>query len=63
MLKLRTMYMDNDDPMHREYVTRMLSAAARARHGPDGLFKLAVIRVSRRSAGGCAGPAWMSCRS
>jgi lipopolysaccharide/colanic/teichoic acid biosynthesis glycosyltransferase len=40
MLKLRSMYVGNDDLAHRAYVTGMLSAAegASARHG--GLFKL-----------------------
>ena len=41
MLKLRSMYVGNDDRAHRDYVTGMLSAEgddATARHG--GLFKL-----------------------
>jgi lipopolysaccharide/colanic/teichoic acid biosynthesis glycosyltransferase len=40
MLKLRSMYVGNDDRAHRAYVTGMLSAeeGASARHG--GLFKL-----------------------
>ena len=39
MLKLRTMRTDNDDSIHREYVTRMLSADQH-KAGRDGLFKL-----------------------
>lgn len=40
MLKLRTMYVDNDDRMHRNYVTHLLSADQPAAAGQDGLFKL-----------------------
>ena len=39
MLKLRTMCMDNDDSIHREYMTRMLSDGQHG-VGQDGLFKL-----------------------
>ena len=39
MLKLRTMYTDNDDSIHREYMTRMLAVGQQGA-GPDGLFKL-----------------------
>jgi lipopolysaccharide/colanic/teichoic acid biosynthesis glycosyltransferase len=39
MLKLRTMCTDNDDSIHREYMTRMLSVGQQGA-GPDGLFKL-----------------------
>jgi lipopolysaccharide/colanic/teichoic acid biosynthesis glycosyltransferase len=38
MLKLRTMYVGNDDRMHRAYVTGMLSVEGAARNGE--LFKL-----------------------
>jgi len=41
MLKLRTMYIDNDDWIHRDYVTRLLSADQTAAAGDSGLFKLA----------------------
>jgi lipopolysaccharide/colanic/teichoic acid biosynthesis glycosyltransferase len=41
MLKLRTMYIDNDDWIHRDYVTRLLSADQTAPAGDSGLFKLA----------------------
>lgn len=41
MLKLRTMYIDNDDWIHRDYVTRLLSADQIAPAGDSGLFKLA----------------------
>ena len=40
LLKLRTMYIDNDDRIHRDYVTRMLSADQTAPAGNSGLFKL-----------------------
>lgn len=51
MLKLRTMYVDNDDRVHRDYVTNMLSADRAAVAGPDGLFKLAGDpRVTRLGA-------------
>ena len=40
MLKLRTMYIDNDDWIHRDYVTRLLSADQAAPAGNSGLFKL-----------------------
>jgi lipopolysaccharide/colanic/teichoic acid biosynthesis glycosyltransferase len=40
MLKLRTMYVDNDDLVHRNYVTNLLSADGPAAAGQDGLFKL-----------------------
>jgi lipopolysaccharide/colanic/teichoic acid biosynthesis glycosyltransferase len=39
MLKLRTMWADNDDSIHREYMARMLSADQHG-VGRDGLFKL-----------------------
>lgn len=41
MLKLRSMYVGNDDRMHRAYVTGMLSAEQRPSARDDGLFKLA----------------------
>jgi lipopolysaccharide/colanic/teichoic acid biosynthesis glycosyltransferase len=40
LLKLRTMYIDNDDWIHRDYVTRLLSADQAAPPGDSGLFKL-----------------------
>jgi lipopolysaccharide/colanic/teichoic acid biosynthesis glycosyltransferase len=40
LLKLRTMYINNDDRLHRDYVTRMLSADHTAPAGNSGLFKL-----------------------
>jgi lipopolysaccharide/colanic/teichoic acid biosynthesis glycosyltransferase len=40
LLKLRTMYVDNDDRIHREYVTGLLSANETATAGASGLFKL-----------------------
>jgi lipopolysaccharide/colanic/teichoic acid biosynthesis glycosyltransferase len=39
MLKLRTMYADNDDQVHREYITHMLSVDQHGA-GQNGLFKL-----------------------
>jgi lipopolysaccharide/colanic/teichoic acid biosynthesis glycosyltransferase len=56
LLKLRTMYIDNDDRIHRDYVTGMLAAGAADRAtagasratGASGLFKLeADPRVTR----------------
>jgi lipopolysaccharide/colanic/teichoic acid biosynthesis glycosyltransferase len=41
MLKLRSMYVDNDDRMHRAYVTGMLSAQEEATARNGMLFKLA----------------------
>jgi lipopolysaccharide/colanic/teichoic acid biosynthesis glycosyltransferase len=41
MLKFRTMYVGNDDRIHREYVRRLLAEPASAACGPDGLYKLA----------------------
>ncbi len=41
MLKLRTMYVGNDDRVHRDYVTGMLSAEQAAGAGNGALFKLA----------------------
>lgn len=40
MLKLRTMQIDNDDRIHREYVASLLSADGRATSAGNGLFKL-----------------------
>jgi lipopolysaccharide/colanic/teichoic acid biosynthesis glycosyltransferase len=40
LLKLRTMYIDNDDGIHRDYVTRLISADHTAPAGEGGLFKL-----------------------
>jgi lipopolysaccharide/colanic/teichoic acid biosynthesis glycosyltransferase len=40
MLKLRTMYADNDDRLHRNYVVHLLSAGQAAATGQSGLFKL-----------------------
>ncbi len=40
MLKLRTMYADCHDEVHRDYVTRMLLDEEPAEAGEDGLFKL-----------------------
>jgi lipopolysaccharide/colanic/teichoic acid biosynthesis glycosyltransferase len=40
MLKLRTMYADNDDGMHRAFVTSMLSAEEEAPARNGALFKL-----------------------
>jgi lipopolysaccharide/colanic/teichoic acid biosynthesis glycosyltransferase len=41
LLKLRTMHIDNDDGIHRDYVTHLLSADQVAPTGNSGLFKLA----------------------
>jgi lipopolysaccharide/colanic/teichoic acid biosynthesis glycosyltransferase len=40
MLKFRTMHVDADDRLHREYVRRLLAQPAAAGCGPDGLYKL-----------------------
>jgi lipopolysaccharide/colanic/teichoic acid biosynthesis glycosyltransferase len=40
MLKLRTMYTDNDDRIHRDYITNMLSADRSGGQDKNGLFKL-----------------------
>ena len=40
LLKLRTMYIDNDDWIHRDYVTRLLSTDQAASAENSGLFKL-----------------------
>ena len=40
MLKLRTMRIDNDDRIHREYVASLLSADRAATAAGNGLFKL-----------------------
>jgi lipopolysaccharide/colanic/teichoic acid biosynthesis glycosyltransferase len=51
VLKLRTMYVGNQDQIHRKYVTHLLSADRPAAAGPDGLFKLAhEPRVTRLGA-------------
>jgi lipopolysaccharide/colanic/teichoic acid biosynthesis glycosyltransferase len=42
LLKLRTMYIENDDCIHRDYVARLLSADQTAPAGDSGLFKLDV---------------------
>jgi len=48
VLKLRTMHVGNDDRIHRDYVTGLLSAGAAAPAGGSGLFKLdADPRVTR----------------
>lgn len=48
VLKLRTMHIGNDDRIHRDYVTSLLSAGAPAPAGQTGLFKLdADPRVTR----------------
>jgi lipopolysaccharide/colanic/teichoic acid biosynthesis glycosyltransferase len=39
-LKLRTMYTDNDDLIHRRYVQRLLTEARPPEGGGDGVFKL-----------------------
>ena len=41
LLKLRTMQIGNDDGIHRDYVTHLLSADQVAPTGNSGLFKLA----------------------
>jgi lipopolysaccharide/colanic/teichoic acid biosynthesis glycosyltransferase len=40
LLKLRTMYVNNDDRVHREYVTRQLTGDQSDADGRRGLFKL-----------------------
>ena len=52
VLKLRTMYAGRDDRIHREYVTRLLSADAQAVASPgNGLYKLAADpRITRIGA-------------
>jgi lipopolysaccharide/colanic/teichoic acid biosynthesis glycosyltransferase len=40
LLKMRTMYIHNDDWIHRDYVTRLLSAGQTAPAEDNGLFKL-----------------------
>jgi len=41
MLKFRTMYMDSDDRLHREFVCRLLSEPSTVACSADGLYKLA----------------------
>jgi len=51
MLKLRTMQIDNDDRIHRDYVAGLMSADRAAAAGGNGLFKLdADPRVTRLGA-------------
>ena len=51
MFKLRTMYLDNDDRIHRAYVASMLSSAGEAEATEAGLYKLeADPRVTRLGA-------------
>ena len=40
LLKLRTMYIDNDDWIHRDYIARLLSADQIVLAGDSGLFKM-----------------------
>jgi lipopolysaccharide/colanic/teichoic acid biosynthesis glycosyltransferase len=40
MYKIRTMYVDSDDRLHRDYVRRLLQDPAGSACGPDGLYKL-----------------------
>jgi lipopolysaccharide/colanic/teichoic acid biosynthesis glycosyltransferase len=40
LLKLRTMYVGNDDRIHRDYVTNMLTAEQAAAAANGGLYKL-----------------------
>jgi lipopolysaccharide/colanic/teichoic acid biosynthesis glycosyltransferase len=40
LLKLRTMYADNDDQIHRQYVTSLLAPDQLPTAGSNGLFKL-----------------------
>jgi lipopolysaccharide/colanic/teichoic acid biosynthesis glycosyltransferase len=40
LLKLRTMYTDNDDRIHRDYVSGLLSSDGEATADANGLFKL-----------------------
>ena len=51
MLKFRTMLVDCDDRLHREFVTRLLSGGTDGQAAPDGVFKLVddprVTRVGR----------------
>jgi lipopolysaccharide/colanic/teichoic acid biosynthesis glycosyltransferase len=51
MLKFRTMLVDCDDRLHREFVTHMLSGGTTGQATPDGVFKLAddprVTRIGR----------------
>ena len=51
VLKFRTMHIGNDDRIHRDYVTGLLSADAATPAGDSGLFKLdADPRVTRVGA-------------
>jgi lipopolysaccharide/colanic/teichoic acid biosynthesis glycosyltransferase len=51
MLKFRTMLVDCDDRLHREFVTRLLSGGTAGQAAPDGVFKLVddprVTRIGR----------------
>jgi len=51
MLKLRTMYVNRDDRLHREYVASLLSADREADRSPgNGLYKLDDPRVTSLGA-------------
>jgi len=51
VLKFRTMYVDNDDRIHREYVASLFSANGAAAAAGNGLYKLdADPRVTRLGA-------------
>jgi lipopolysaccharide/colanic/teichoic acid biosynthesis glycosyltransferase len=41
MLKFRTMYVDSDDRLHRDYVRRLLAASTGDDCATEGLYKLA----------------------
>lgn len=51
MLKFRTMHQDNDDSVHREYVSRLLTEHQPPYGGEEGLYKLSddarITRVGR----------------
>jgi lipopolysaccharide/colanic/teichoic acid biosynthesis glycosyltransferase len=51
MLKVRTMYVDSDDRLHREYVRRLLAEPAEVTSSAEGLYKLVddprITRVGR----------------
>ncbi len=65
-LKFRSMHINNDPSVHKEYVTKLIAGQAErepSNGNGEGVYKLTNDRGSREWESSCAEPAWTNCRS
>jgi hypothetical protein len=63
-LKFRSMHIDNDPSVHKQYVTKLIAGQAERSNGNgESAYKLTTVRGSRERGHSCGEKAWMNCHS